>query len=320
MKNNFLTRFLRGLSLGMGAIPGVSAGTMGVIFKIYDELIGGISGLTKDFKKNIKILIPIVLGAGISAIIFFVGAHFGYDLAPFAITSLFAGFTIGSLPVVFPEFQGKKLTTKDIILMLVGFILSAGIGALSVLALTIWKIDLSSAFVDRVWWIYPVCAIVGFVAAYCCIIPGISGAMILFIFGLYNPVIALYVGNQSIFHVPGTALTGLLLTLCILIGALLGLFVIGKNMNFLLTKHRSITFKLISGFIIGSVVAMFINNQIWYHYTGFDDGNIVIAKTQLWEYILGIVLFITAGVSMAILTIKANKRKQENLIDENSNN
>ena len=44
IKNWFLD-VLKGGSLGLGMIPGVSAGTMALIVGIYDRLIGGIANL-----------------------------------------------------------------------------------------------------------------------------------------------------------------------------------------------------------------------------------------------------------------------------------
>ena len=38
--------------MGLGAIPGVSAGTMAIVVGIYDRMISAISNLRKDFKNS----------------------------------------------------------------------------------------------------------------------------------------------------------------------------------------------------------------------------------------------------------------------------
>ena len=68
IKNWFLD-VLKGGSLGLGMIPGVSAGTMALIVGIYDRLIGGIANLRKEFKKSLISLIPIGIGLTIFAVI-----------------------------------------------------------------------------------------------------------------------------------------------------------------------------------------------------------------------------------------------------------
>ena len=49
-------------------IPGVSGGTMAVSMGIYDRLIHCLTHLFKEFKENMKFLIPIFLGIGIALV------------------------------------------------------------------------------------------------------------------------------------------------------------------------------------------------------------------------------------------------------------
>ena len=59
---NFLKNLICGDCIGIAeAIPGVSGGTVAVLLKIYDDLIGSISKLKQQFKKSILYLIPIAL-------------------------------------------------------------------------------------------------------------------------------------------------------------------------------------------------------------------------------------------------------------------
>ena len=54
---------LKGVMMGVAnIIPGVSGGTMAVSMGIYDKMIHAATHLFSEFKKSMKILIPIVIG------------------------------------------------------------------------------------------------------------------------------------------------------------------------------------------------------------------------------------------------------------------
>ena len=70
---DFFKLFATGALIGIAMIiPGVSGGTLAVLMGVYDRLIGAISDLRRDFKKNIVFLLPIIFGAvvGIAAMYF----------------------------------------------------------------------------------------------------------------------------------------------------------------------------------------------------------------------------------------------------------
>ena len=54
---------LRGAVIGVSnIIPGVSGGTMAVSMGIYDRVIYAVNNLFKQFKKNFRDLLPIIIG------------------------------------------------------------------------------------------------------------------------------------------------------------------------------------------------------------------------------------------------------------------
>ena len=58
-----LKQILQGMVVGIAnIIPGVSGGTMMVAMGLYDHLIHAITHLKSEFKKSMKLLIPIFLG------------------------------------------------------------------------------------------------------------------------------------------------------------------------------------------------------------------------------------------------------------------
>lgn len=304
---SFLVDSVKGVTLGISAaIPGLSAGTIAVAESCYDTLIDAITSLRKAFKKNFLILLPYILGMLVGALAALVGIGKGYDAAPFSLTGLFAGFVFGSLPVTFKELKhGKngKEVTIHILNLILCFLIAGGLGVGAALA----KLDLATSLQDRVWWMYLLIPVAGFIAAAACIIPGISGSMTLMVIGIYYPI------NYTFFHFHeesshGLSIwissdgayigTGVVLFILLALGALAGVIVSSKVMKVLLKKHRVSTFYGILGLILGSLISMFINSDIYPLYP----------TIQTWDYIVGAVLFVIAAVLVYLLIRYTDKK------------
>lgn len=309
-KSNFLFDTLKGITLGISvAIPGLSAGTIAVAEKCYDTIIDAITGLKKAFGKNLLILLPYLIGLLIGALAAFVGIQKGYKSAPFTITGIFAGLVIGSLPVACYELKKHK-DSKELIIHILAFslclLLAAGLGIVTALT----KLDLAEFMKQRVWWIYILALLSGVIGAFACVVPGISGSMSLMVIGMYFPILNTFMttkGDYSIFNKDngGTSykLTGILIFLLLVIGALIGLFLASKVMKVLLSNHRVSTFYAILGLIIGSVISMFINSSIYPLYIN--------NSIQTWDYIVGSIFFLAISIPMiVVIQIKHKKSLQ----------
>lgn len=306
----WLLDVLKGASLGLGMIPGVSAGTMALITGIYNRLIDGIASLFKDFKKSFLSLLPLGIGAVISVIAIMIGVRYGFSYAPVAIVSLFAGVILGFMPIITNQIKNQKKTAKPILIIVVSALFAAAIGILSALSKFYWNFDLDSSFVRGEWWVYIVVFAAGFIAAAACIIPGISGAMILFIFGLYNPILNVFMGDNSMFHNHDRITSGIFILLSLIIGIVAGFVLTSKAMKSLLSKHHDGTFDVVVGFVFGSVVSMFINQEMVV--VNEAGTHFVYEKTQTWEWILAAVLLVAAFLLCFFLTRKLEKKKERN--------
>ena len=61
---------LKGAMMGVAnIIPGVSGGTMAVSMGIYDKIIHAATHLVSEFKKSMKLLLPIVLGMALGIVV-----------------------------------------------------------------------------------------------------------------------------------------------------------------------------------------------------------------------------------------------------------
>ncbi|MBR1847300.1 MAG: DUF368 domain-containing protein [Bacilli bacterium] len=310
--------FARGTSLGTGMLPGVSVGTVGIIVNVYDKLLNAIDGLRKKetFVSSFLSLLPIALGCIISILVVMLfWKKVAYVYFPFIIVSALAGFVLGALPLMSKELKGQMISLPDILRMTLGFIVAAGIGISAYLsAAGILPLDLNfGPAIDAPFqnpWVFAVVLLVGFFAAVSCLIPGVSGSMVMFIFGLYNPILNLFMNeydsshnviHESIFHDTSKLGGGLVVIAVLLFGILIGFFAVSKLMKSLLANHRRGTFGVIIGFVVGSVVSMFFNNDM---YTVYLDPNL----TQWWQWVFGgVALFAALGATYFLLARRQRK-------------
>ncbi len=245
---------LRGVVIGVSnIIPGVSGGTMAVSMGIYDRVIYAVNNLFKQFRKNFRDLLPILIGVliGLFAFAALIGSLLGTKSDEIPITRLptnfaFIGLILGGLPAIFKRVNMKKAGFPGIILFLVFLALVVVLPLLN---------PPEARTVDHSIGTILLMIPLGAIASSTMVIPGISGSMILMLLGYYNSVINamndLRAGDWS----------SLAILLPYVVGLLVGIVFIAKLMNFLLKKHAALTFCAIFGLVIGSPVALLMQNR-----------------------------------------------------------
>ncbi|MCI2055036.1 MAG: DUF368 domain-containing protein, partial [Bacilli bacterium] len=152
----WLLDMLKGTTIGFAIpIPGVSGGTMAVLTGLFDKISDAVSNMKKHFGESIRTLIPIGLGALLMAIIGFIGIKKGFDYAPFALSSLFAGLISGSTPVITNELKKSTWSPKAVTRTVIGFVVAAGVGIASALIYYFYDFSIGSYLLSGVWWVYP---------------------------------------------------------------------------------------------------------------------------------------------------------------------
>ena len=306
---NWLKRLLAGIGIGVGsAIPGVSGGTIAVILHVYESFIWSISHLFKEFKKAFFILLPIVIGIVIGLVPTIILMDKALEGFIFGVVCVFAGFIVGSLPKITGEVKGKPYKPVYTVVLIVSLLITVGLGVGSVIS----KNDVSAHFANPEPWFYVVLIPVGLLASTALVIPGVSGGMMLILLGFYAPLItstvdtakACLAGDWSNFG------TQIALLACFFVGVAIGFFLISKLMNYLLDKYHDITFYGILGFVIGSIIALFINYEIWNYYQLWASGGQGFLKKEI-EIPLGIALFIIAMVLSYLLVRYENKHANQ---------
>ena len=276
----FFGNIIKGVMIGIAnIIPGVSGGTMAVSLGIYDRLIGAVSGLFKEFKKNIAFLIPIIIGCGIGIVGFTYAIEYLLDKHTFVTCMAFVGLILGGLPAIISSMKSKMTSggigVFGILAFVIAFVISSGMpllkeskDALTVIAVT--PVNMVILF------------ILGVVASATMVIPGVSGSMMLMIFGYYYAIIntiKTFLDNLRAFDLMGMK-DGILLLAPFGIGVILGIFLIAKLITFLFEKYGVQTFCAILGLVISSPIAIFIN-------TGLVSK---LGSLSIWEILFGIVL------------------------------
>lgn len=276
MFRKHLIVFIKGFIIGaVMVVPGVSGGTMAVLFGMYTLLIEAASNLFKDFKKNALFLVSFVLGALPG--FYLTSKLMGTILDKYStiVVFFFAGVILAGLPVVVKEAKIKKINWKDIIAILCGIGVIVGITFLPETNTSI----LSGGSVSVVDVLFLL--LVGLMVCVSMVLPGISTFHVLYVFGLYDDVTTAIANLDIMFLLP--------LGVAIIIGILL----LAKVVSYCLKRFPEIVYCVIIGFVIASVVVM------------FEQAPVGI------EWLWSILLFIFGAVGGYLLMNKVGKRGEE---------
>ena len=238
----YLKYFLCGLIFGTAnVIPGVSVGTMLVVFGIFDKLTDAISGVKKIFR-NFPFLVTFALGAGagilISAkVISQMFVSFGVQTNMF-----FIGLILGGIPLIYrlgtAEKKPKPLCILPFVIAMAFVIGLAVLEKLNIFSLTAETVE---GF-DLVFSLKMVGSAA--LAAVTMIIPGISGSFVMMLLGVYETII----GALSTFN--------FYVIIPFAIGAVVGIVVGAKLISMLIAKNRLMVYSALMGLVIGSVYAI----------------------------------------------------------------
>ena len=283
---------MTGMAIGTAIIvPGISGGTIALVFGAFKRIVDAVDNLfSKAFWKSLCILLPFLIGAIISVAALIYPFQLAFEYCLFSIVCLFAGFIIGSLPGIVDEVKEKRPTKANILELSIGFIVAGIIGVFSVIF--DFNAGISWLFLERPWYLYLIIFVVGVFGSTGLIVPGFSGSMLLMVIGFYHPILKLV--DFSNFW-PNVSL-GFVFA----IGVLVGFIIFSKLMNKLITDHKRATLFVVIGFILGSLVSIFVNSQMFtYFKTGFG----------LLDYILAPILLVVGLVLSTLFVLYTRKHK-----------
>ena len=279
MKNIILV--IKGFIMGIAnIIPGVSGGTLALTLGIYEDFIGAISHFFSKIKDNIKFLLPIFIGMGLSILTMSNVISTCFDKFPIPTTLFFMGLVIGGIPMLLSKVKSTK-ETKQVSSYVIATI-TFSIVMIMALADQIFGSGLGNVNFQNMSVInYIVLFIVGVVAAATMVIPGVSGSLVLMLLGYYLPIINVLKSLTKFENI----FSNLLIALVFGVGVIVGIVAISKIIEYLLAKFETKTYFGVIGFILASVIAIPISvmNEV---------GNVIFTIPQT---IIGI-LFLFLGI------------------------
>ncbi|WP_336605425.1 DUF368 domain-containing protein [Pediococcus ethanolidurans] len=258
MKTKSIINTMKGFFIGIAlVIPGLSGSMFAVVVGLYERMVEAISTFRKQPLKNIKFLLPIMIGAVIGILASTKLVLWLCEQFPVMSYGFFIGLVIGVLPFVYKKVSFQKFNFFDAILAILGFafimfVSHQGTGGLS---------DFVAMSQLRTLSDWGVIAFAGFFAISMMMIPGISGAVMLMMVNQYgtiynsvakllDTVMFLLVGK---FDQAKQAFSSVIILLPFIIGAVLGVILMAKVLNYLLHKYAHQVYCAVFGIVVAGI-------------------------------------------------------------------
>ena len=237
---DYIKLFFKGVFMGIAdAIPGVSGGTIALLLGIYEELISTISGINfslitklknngfKSFWESLNgnFLITLVLGIGISLILFVKISANLLTSHPLYVWSFFLGLILATVYVIYKLIESWNLVNIISTLLMIAFSI----------ILTSDSLNISD---DTNLFYILIC---GIIASSAMILPGISGSLILVILGVYK-ILVEALDNLDVKIISS-----------FLVGAVIGVISFSKILKWLFKNYKSLAYSIMLGLVIGSI-------------------------------------------------------------------
>lgn len=238
---------ITGVFMGLAnLVPGVSGGTMVLVFGLYDEFINAVSDLTR-FKISLRAIMVLAMLFGISALtilLFAGGIQFLMEMFKPGMLALFIGMTLGGAPALYREM--KPLRPAGIAAAVVGILVMAAVAFL-----------LTPDLRDPNWALLFMGGIIGSMAM---ILPGISGSYMLLVLGLYLPIIGGVSDLKDALQARDITLAfniGMTIVLPVGLGVVIGVLALSNLLKFMLARHHAPTIGFLMGLLLGSVLGLY---------------------------------------------------------------
>jgi len=253
--------FLVGLVMGVAnIIPGVSGGTMAVVFGIYEDLMRALSNVLTDRKNrkaNLLFLVILFSGSLISVLTFAKALSWAFNHYELMTIYFFIGLILGSIPVVVKAHNDMHINAKRIMALIVAtaiVIILAQFQEESGSQANIFDYQTISIF-NYIYFM-----ICGIISASAMIIPGISGSFILILLGVYRIILDSISGvSDIIIHqtYDSIALVKVLIIGSLAGGIVIGIFGFAKIINWAFKHYPAVTLYFIVGLLLGSIYQIY---------------------------------------------------------------
>lgn len=241
----YIRYFLCGMVFGTAnVIPGVSGGTMLVVFGIFDRLTEAISGIKSIFK-NFRFLFTFALGAGGGIILSAFVISSLYENFEIQTKMFFIGLILGGIPLIY-KFGTEEHKVKPLCVVPFAAAMAVVIGLAVLEKANVFRFapDVVTGFDLIISLKLVVCAAI---AAVTMIIPGISGSFVMMMLGVHQTILDAITDMNFFVIIPFA------------IGAVIGIISGAKLISLLIKKNKLMVYSALMGFVIGSVYAILPN-------------------------------------------------------------
>ena len=238
---------IKGFFIGIAnIIPGVSGGTIALILGVYEKIINVISHFTKDIRKNLSFIIPIIIGIVLSILILSGVISYSYKVYPIIVTMFFMGLVLGGVPFIYKKIINKdKVKISSLIIFLLTFSL---VISMSFINESSYEVSLNNLQIFG----YIKLILVGIIASGTMVIPGISGSLVLMLLGYYYPILTIIKELLSFKNL----FSNIIVISLFLIGVIIGIILFVKLIEHLFKRHEQKTYYGIFGFVLASFLAI----------------------------------------------------------------
>ena len=233
-----MINFFKGIVVGLGGIaPGLSGSVLLIIFGLYRKCLDALGTIFRDFKKNIRFLLPLLAGMGVGVLLFSKLLDFLLTHHEVPTRFCFLGLILGTVPLFYGEVKRQGLPKVYYFVIL----LSAALGT--------WLFTVNGANFPQLHSLNLLqCIFLGFAVAATAIVPGVDPAVFLSSLGIYEV------------YVRSLATLDFTVLIPMAIGLALGAVLISLCMGFLFRHFYTATYSVIFGLFLSMIPNMLNEN------------------------------------------------------------
>lgn len=276
---------IKGLFIGIACVlPGISGGALALSLGVYESILGAMSRIFTDTKNSIKTLSPFFIGCLLALFVFPYAADYLISTFPYLFAMTIGGFLFGGIPSLWTSLKQSEHTCYQIrtgvLLFFLAFFLTLLLSCLQP-PLTVKK----PLLLNPQTLLIMLC--LGLLYSVTMILPGVSGSLLLMVFGYYYSLIEtarLFLDSMRALEI-GKAWDFSLILLPFFLGLITGAYLLASCGTWLFEKHRFCTLCFVLGILAASLFTIF-------HHMGIFS---LLFSLSFSEQLIGIFLF---GIGM----------------------
>jgi putative membrane protein len=247
--------FLKGILVGATSwVPGMSGGIVAVILGVYERLIDDITHFRTKIKEDFWFLATLLTGILVGLLVIVYVIKYAIDGFPVPTMFLFAGLIIGQLPDLMRiTKRNEPMKASHTVWMALGLIVMTILLLLRIMYPDEDPIANSDLLIGVL-----LSFLVGAIFAISKIIPGISGATVLVVLGLYTWMNDIISGFDLLYLIPFG------------IGFVAAVFLFAKVMWYIIEKHHHRLYYFVTGLTVGSIMFILVYTMIEYGFATMD--------------------------------------------------